>query len=328
MSGVDASKLVLEITETSVMSDAEYAMQVLNRLSAMGLTLAIDDFGTGYSSLSYLKRLPVDEVKIDKSFVLNMQDDENDAVIVRSIIDLAQEPRACGSSPRASRPTSAWDALRDMGCDIAQGYFISRPLPADQLDAWLETVAPAPAGIAAMTGHRPGSAHRAARPARLHRARLRAVRRRSSSDPEVVRYLDDGAPHQPGGLLAGHGAVHRALDTCGATAGGRSRTGSSGDFLGRIGLYNPEGWPGIEVGWLLAPRRLGRGLATEGATAALGFAFDVVGADHVISLIDPRNARSIRVAEKIGSRYEQNMKHGERPVVVYGTYRHRVPATR
>ena len=90
VSGVEASKLVLEITETSVMSDAEYAMHVLNRLSSMGVTLAMDDFGTGYSSLSYLKRLPVDEVKIDKSFVLNMQQDENDAVIVRSIIDLAR----------------------------------------------------------------------------------------------------------------------------------------------------------------------------------------------------------------------------------------------
>jgi diguanylate cyclase (GGDEF)-like protein len=143
VSGVDASKLVLEITETSVMSDAEYAMHVLNRLSAMGLTLAIDDFGTGYSSLSYLKRLPVDEVKIDKSFVLNMQQDDNDAVIVRSIIDLA---RNLGLRVVAEgvETESTWDALHDMGCDIAQGYVISRPLPADQLSAWLETVTPTP----------------------------------------------------------------------------------------------------------------------------------------------------------------------------------------
>jgi diguanylate cyclase (GGDEF)-like protein len=142
-SGVDPSMLVLEITETNVMSDAEYALRVLNRLSAMGVKLAIDDFGTGYSSLAYLKRLPVDEVKIDKSFVLNMQHDDNDAVIVRSIIDLA---RNLGLRVVAEgvETTGAWDALRDMGCDIAQGYVISRPLPTDQLDAWLETVALTP----------------------------------------------------------------------------------------------------------------------------------------------------------------------------------------
>jgi EAL domain-containing protein (putative c-di-GMP-specific phosphodiesterase class I) len=146
-SGVDASKLVLEITETSVMSDAVYAMQVLNRLSMMGLTLAIDDFGTGYSSLSYLKRLPVDEVKIDKSFVLNMQEDENDAVIVRSIVELAKN-LGLRVVAEGVETTSTWDALRDMGCDIAQGYVISRPLPADQLGAWLATVTPVPVGIA------------------------------------------------------------------------------------------------------------------------------------------------------------------------------------
>jgi diguanylate cyclase (GGDEF)-like protein len=146
-SGVDASKLVLEITETSVMSDAVYAMQVLNRLSMMGLTLAIDDFGTGYSSLSYLKRLPVDEVKIDKSFVLNMQEDENDAVIVRSIVELAKN-LGLRVVAEGVETTSTWDALRDMGCDIAQGYVISRPLAADQLGAWLATVTPVPVGIA------------------------------------------------------------------------------------------------------------------------------------------------------------------------------------
>jgi diguanylate cyclase (GGDEF)-like protein len=143
---VDVSKLVLEITETSVMSDAEYALRVLNRLSDMGLMLAIDDFGTGYSSLSYLKRLPVDEVKIDKSFVLNMQHDDNDAVIVRSIVDLG---RNLGLEVVAEgvETTEIWDALRAMSCDIAQGYVISRPLPADPLTAWLETVTPKSAAV-------------------------------------------------------------------------------------------------------------------------------------------------------------------------------------
>jgi EAL domain-containing protein (putative c-di-GMP-specific phosphodiesterase class I) len=143
---VDVSRLVLEITETSVMSDAEYALGVLNRLSDMGLTLAIDDFGTGYSSLSYLKRLPVSEVKIDKSFVLNMQHDDNDAVIVRSIVDLA---RNLGLLVVAEgvETTEIWDALRAMNCDIAQGYVISRPLPAAALTSWLDTVAPKTAAV-------------------------------------------------------------------------------------------------------------------------------------------------------------------------------------
>jgi diguanylate cyclase (GGDEF)-like protein len=142
---VDPSQLVLEITETSLMSDARHVMSVLNRLAAMGLTLAIDDFGTGYSSLSYLKRLPVNEVKIDKSFVLNMHNDDNDAVIVRSIVDLA---RNLGLRVVAEgvETVEAWDTLRDIGCDLAQGYVLSRPLPADRLTAWLEA-APALAAM-------------------------------------------------------------------------------------------------------------------------------------------------------------------------------------
>ncbi len=136
---VDASNLLLEITETSVMSDAEYALGVLDRLANMGLTLAIDDFGTGYSSLSYLKRLPVDEIKIDKSFILNMQHDDNDAVIVRSIIDLARNLRLRVVAEGVETP-EIWNGLRAMGCDIAQGYLISRALPAASLTSWLETV--------------------------------------------------------------------------------------------------------------------------------------------------------------------------------------------
>jgi diguanylate cyclase (GGDEF)-like protein len=145
---VNASDLVLEITETSVMSDAEYALGVLNRLADMGLTLAIDDFGTGYSSLSYLKRLPVAAVKIDKSFVLNMEHDDNDAVIVRSIIDLARNLRL-EVIAEGVETAETWSALRAMGCDTAQGYFISRPLPARALAAWLETVSPRPAAVPA-----------------------------------------------------------------------------------------------------------------------------------------------------------------------------------
>ena len=139
------------------------------------------------------------------------------------------------------------------------------------------------------------------------------------SDPEVVQYLDAGAPisreecWRGMALFIGH--WHLRGYGWWAVEDRRSR-----DFLGRIGLYNPEGWPGIEIGWLLRRDKWGAGLATEGATAALTFAFDVVGATHVISLIDVRNTRSIRVAEKIGERYEHDTNHNGRTLAVYGTH--------
>jgi RimJ/RimL family protein N-acetyltransferase len=139
------------------------------------------------------------------------------------------------------------------------------------------------------------------------------------SDPEVVQYLDAGAPisreecWRGMALFIGH--WHLRGYGWWAVEDRRSR-----DFLGRIGLYNPEGWPGIEIGWLLRRDKWGAGLATEGATAALTFAFDVVGATHVISLIDVRNTRSIRVAEKIGERYEHDMNDNGRTLAVYGTH--------
>jgi RimJ/RimL family protein N-acetyltransferase len=137
------------------------------------------------------------------------------------------------------------------------------------------------------------------------------------SDPEVVRYIDDGSPISREDCWRGIAVFvgHWHLRGYGWWAAEDRRTGQ---FLGRIGLYNPEGWPGIEVGWLLRREVWGEGLATEGAAAALDFAFDVVGTDHVISLIDPRNLRSIRVAEKLGEQYERDLHHAGKPVVVYG----------
>jgi diguanylate cyclase (GGDEF)-like protein len=130
--------LTFELTESGVMSDPERALPVLRRLHALGVVLAVDDFGTGYSSLAYLRQLPVDEVKIDKSFVLGMGSDLGDLAVVRSIVELGHSLGlvvvAEGVEEDAAR-----DQLVEMGCDIAQGYLISRPLAEDRLDAWLAT---------------------------------------------------------------------------------------------------------------------------------------------------------------------------------------------
>ncbi len=140
------------------------------------------------------------------------------------------------------------------------------------------------------------------------------------SDPEVVRYIDDGSPIDREQCWRGIALFigHWTLRGYGWWAAEERATGR---FLGRIGLYNPEGWPGIELGWMLRRDVWNRGLATEGALAALDFAFDVAGADHVISLIDPDNGRSIRVAEKLGERYERQLQHVGKPVSCYGIAR-------
>ncbi len=133
---VSPDRLELEITESTIMADPFRARLVLTRLSEMGVRLSIDDFGTGYSSLGYLRRLPVGEIKIDKSFVMNMHADENDAVIVRSTIDLG---RNLGLEVVAEGVESAaiWQDLVAYGCDVAQGFFLSRPVPAEDLTRWL-----------------------------------------------------------------------------------------------------------------------------------------------------------------------------------------------
>ena len=128
--GVDARLLELEITESMLMLDPGRAQAVLERLSRIGLTLSVDDFGTGYSSLANLKRLPVDGIKIDKSFVIDMPHDQSDAAIVRSTIDLAHN---LGLTVVAEGVESeaAWRHLESLGCDFAQGYYLARPLPAE-----------------------------------------------------------------------------------------------------------------------------------------------------------------------------------------------------
>lgn len=131
-----AGCLQLEITESHIMVDPSRAIAVLTKLDDMGVGLSIDDFGTGYSSLAYLKRLPVREIKVDKSFVLGMIVDENDALIVRSVIDLG---RNLGLSVVAEgiENRELWTRLSGMGCEVGQGFHIARPLPSDRLEEWM-----------------------------------------------------------------------------------------------------------------------------------------------------------------------------------------------
>ncbi len=132
---VPANQVCLELTESAVMADIEGSRTVLERLSALGVRLAVDDFGTGYSSLAYLARLPVDELKIDRSFVRRLATDEGDATIVASTIGLGH---ALGLSVvvEGVEDAETWAPLGRMGCDVAQGYYLSRPLPADELERW------------------------------------------------------------------------------------------------------------------------------------------------------------------------------------------------
>jgi diguanylate cyclase (GGDEF)-like protein len=158
---LDPASIEFEITESTIMADPFRALAVLKRLHAMGTKLSIDDFGTGYSSLAYLKRLPVDSVKIDKSFVLNMDTDENDAAIVRSTIDLA---RNLGLTVVAEGVESEtiWKTLAGLGCDIAQGNYLTAPLPGAKLSAWFDQRDQPETSVGGTNGHGPAKAARAA----------------------------------------------------------------------------------------------------------------------------------------------------------------------
>ena len=152
------SSFCLEITESAIMDDPIRAQQTLERLHAMGFSLSIDDFGTGYSSLAYLKHLPVDELKIDKSFVLNMEHDIDDTKIVRSTIDLGHN-LGLRVVAEGIESEAVWHLLAALGCDQGQGYFMGRPIPGDQLIDWIETWRAPTAGRADRTaGVSPGKA--------------------------------------------------------------------------------------------------------------------------------------------------------------------------
>ncbi len=134
--GTEPDQLTLEITESAMMTDPKKSLEILKSLRSEGVSISIDDFGTGYSSLSYLKNLPVNELKIDKSFVLNMMEDEGDAKIVKSVIDLAHNFDLAVVAEGIENQESL-DQLKQMGCDYAQGFFIARPMPFDDLMEWL-----------------------------------------------------------------------------------------------------------------------------------------------------------------------------------------------
>jgi EAL domain-containing protein (putative c-di-GMP-specific phosphodiesterase class I) len=131
----EPNRLVLEITETTIMVDQERALQILTRLADMGVRLAIDDFGTGYSSLAYLSKLPVREIKIDKSFVMDMNENEKHAMIVRATIDLAHnlglEVIAEGTCAK-----EIFARLESLNCDAAQGEYISPPISVEEFEHW------------------------------------------------------------------------------------------------------------------------------------------------------------------------------------------------
>ena len=132
-----STRLVLEITESAIMKDPAYALKILRELKSRGVRLAIDDFGTGYSSLAHLKRLPVDELKIDKSFVLNLTaQSTDDAVIVRSTIELGHN-MGLTVIAEGVETVEALDILKRLGCDMAQGYYMSPPLPVEKFRRWI-----------------------------------------------------------------------------------------------------------------------------------------------------------------------------------------------
>jgi diguanylate cyclase (GGDEF)-like protein/PAS domain S-box-containing protein len=133
---VQPHSLKLEITESSIMADPPHVLAILSLLQTLGVRLSLDDFGTGYSSLMHLRQLPVDEIKIDKSFVMGMRNSASDAAIVRATIDLAH---SLGRQVVAEGvdDDETCRTLATLGCDLAQGYSFSRPLPCDDFEAWL-----------------------------------------------------------------------------------------------------------------------------------------------------------------------------------------------
>ena len=134
--GIQPERLKLEITESAVMAEPARVLQTMHRLRSAGIRFSIDDFGTGYSSLTYLQRLPVEEIKIDRSFVGQLAEHEGSAAIVRATIELAGS-LGLDVVAEGVEDATTWQMLERLGCSTAQGYYLSRPLPAEELLAWI-----------------------------------------------------------------------------------------------------------------------------------------------------------------------------------------------
>jgi EAL domain-containing protein (putative c-di-GMP-specific phosphodiesterase class I) len=134
---VPANRLILEVTETEAMRDATRTMDVLLRMRIRNIGVSIDDFGTGHSSLRELQRMPFSELKIDKSFVIEMANNKDHAVIVNSVIDLGHN-LGLKVIAEGVEDIRAWNMLAERGCDYAQGFFMGKPMPASEFDLWLK----------------------------------------------------------------------------------------------------------------------------------------------------------------------------------------------
>jgi EAL domain-containing protein (putative c-di-GMP-specific phosphodiesterase class I) len=133
---IEPSRLSLEITESVLMEDVESAVATLEELRSLGIKLWVDDFGTGYSSLAYLRRLPIHGLKIDRSFVAGLAKGAEDSAIAAGVVSLAHSLGLVALA-EGVETTEQLEMLRDLGCDLAQGYYWSRPLPSTELAPWL-----------------------------------------------------------------------------------------------------------------------------------------------------------------------------------------------
>ncbi len=189
--------LQLEITESMIMSDPERAMATVTRLSGLGVRMSVDDFGTGYSSLANLRRLPIDDLKIDRSFVSPMLRDESDLIIVRSTINLGHD-LGLRIIAEGVEDGATLEQLAELGCDRAQGFHVSRPMPADKFETWLNVANPRYSP--ALLPSRPDSAYE---PSRAAAEFSTAVTQPLTPQVEPVRGLstagggDRGHQHRP-----------------------------------------------------------------------------------------------------------------------------------
>ncbi|HXS24977.1 MAG TPA: EAL domain-containing protein [Gemmatimonadales bacterium] len=165
--GLPPEALQLEITESMIMSDPERALATVTRLSGLGARLSVDDFGTGYSSLANLRKMPIDELKIDRSFVSPMLHNESDLIIVRSTINLGHD-LGLNVIAEGVEDNPTLEQLAMLGCDLAQGYHVSKPMPADAFNSWLAETAPQPAKNGSQPGKN-GSQSKSGAPASIAR---------------------------------------------------------------------------------------------------------------------------------------------------------------